>query len=316
MDELDDLTRQKLSKLAAAREETEAEVLARFGVDVLRTRCPKSISRQIKRLRGCELEASGVSDDGWAWVRIPSGRVFYSPISQSNHQSQFELTKDLLPDCLTAETFLAGLDVAQRYLSDYSWLPDEVLPPAGGTVIECGAYLGHKSVRFVDDAVGGDGKVLAVEMMPQNVSILRKNIEVNHMQGVIDVMEAGVWDRDSKLEVAGKGRQRYSIANLDKLNDSPTDTVVDTLSLDTIIERWGQPRVDLLYITINGAEIEAVRGLNEMRDRVQTVVIVAPYTRAGEPTAPVCRELLIEKGFRVDDTIGRDTYIIAHRDKA
>lgn len=217
-----------------------------------------------------EVGSAGVSK-GLSYLTLPNGRIFYGYISHGNHQRAYYYVRDLLPKQLDKYTFLLGLDVVHRYISDFARLPEKFLPGRGGIIVEAGAYLGHKTIRFVDEVVGTEGKVLAIEMMPDNVRILRKNIIKNGLESSIDVWEAGVWKEHSEMKVRGKSQQRNTLIYLEKL-DEDTGVVVPTYSLDEILENWGHEPVDLLYITLNGAEIEALQGLNMKLD-----VMLYPY---------------------------------------
>lgn len=286
----------RVDAIAAARGETPAQVIARFSTDDL-ARAPKSFSKHMGSLRKTRFEEAGVRD-GLAYVRLPDGKVFYSYISQPNHQRAFEFVSDTVPDGITAETYLISLDIAHRYATDFSWPPAAICPPKGGVIVECGAYLGHKTVRFAEELVGREGKVLAIEMMPDNVEILRRNVSENGLDGVIEIVEAGVWNAPGTLPVKGKGRQRNSLLEIDKI-DVDRDVEVRVDRLDTLIAEWGVPMVDLVFMTINGAEIEAVEGLDPDTTRIKGLFVAAPYERDGRSNAEICREKLIGKGFDI-----------------
>jgi FkbM family methyltransferase len=258
-----------------------------------------------------EVEHAGVCD-GLSFLKIPNGRMFYGYISHRNHQHAYHYVRDLLPKQLNKDTFLLGLDVVHRYVSDFAWLPEKFLPGRGGIIVEAGAYLGHKAIRFVDEVVGTEGKVLAIEMMPDNVRILRKNIIENGLESCIDVLEAGIWKEHSKVKVYGKSRQRNTIIHLEKL-DEDTGIVVPTYSLDEILENWGHEPVDLLYVTLNGAEIEALQGLNVKLNSVKIMFIASPYAREGIPNMGVVSDLLNEKGCHILNTRGSSIIAVTPR---
>ena len=145
-----------------------------------------------------------------------------------------------------------ALDVTRRYATDVAWYPREIMPGVGGTVMEVGAYLGHKTMRFVDEVVGPRGHVLAVEMMPDNCEVLHRNVVENGLDAVIDEFAGGVWSGDGEQPVKGAGRQRNTLAELAKL-PVQMGISVPTFSLDTLVERWGRPVVDFVLLTVNGA---------------------------------------------------------------
>ena len=293
--------KEKLNILAKTRGESPEVTLKKFSKKEI-SRCPPRFSKHLTNLMNAEVECAGVSD-GLSYLTLPNGRIFYGHISHSNHQRAYYYVRDLLPKQLDKYTFLLGLDVVQRYSSNFAWLPKKILPERGGIIVEAGAYLGHKTIRFVDDVVGTEGKVLAIEMMPDNVQILRKNIIKNGLESCVDVLEVGVWKERSEMKVLGKSRQRNTLIHLEKL-DKETGLFVSTYSLDEILENWGYEPVDLLYITLNGAEIEALQGLKTKLDAVKIIFVAAPYTREGIPNADVVHELLKEKGCHVLYTRG------------
>jgi FkbM family methyltransferase len=53
----------------------------------------------------------------------------------------------------------------------------------GSVVVDCGAHHGSCTILF-SRWVGDDGKVISLEPMPDNVAIIRKNIELNGLKNV------------------------------------------------------------------------------------------------------------------------------------
>ncbi|MBK1706879.1 FkbM family methyltransferase [Halochromatium glycolicum] len=299
---------ERLEALCRARGEDSSTVLRRFSSDEI-SRAPRSFSKHMDSLRKTVFAEAGVRD-GLAFVRLPNGRIFYGHTSKSNHRRAFDYVHDVVPSVITEETYLLGLDIAQRYASDFSWPPASILPPYGGTLVECGAYLGHKTIRFADELVGSSGKVLAIEMMPDNVEILRRNVQENGLNDVIDIVEAGVWNEKGALPVKGKGRQRNTLLDMDKLTDEHGFLArVDTL--DSLIEEWGQQSVDLVFMTINGAEVEALAGMDSSLSVARAIFVAAPYERNGRPSTEVCREIAENKGCKVlGESSGNRLYIV------
>lgn len=290
-------TLDRATKIAAVREETIEAVVERFGEDALH-RAPGSFSKHIPRLRRFEIAEAGAAD-GIAWVRLPDGHRLHSPESEPPHRRAFRFVEDLMPPALDEATFLAGIDAVQRFEHGLERLPEALTPRPDGCVVECGAYLGHKSIRFAESLVP-EGEVLAVEMMPRNVEILRRNVEANDLGERISILEAGVWNEAGEVEVWGKGRQRNSLVPLEHIKvDTGVMVRVDTL--DVLLDQWGRPFIDLLYVTINGAEIEALQGLVRRLPTVRGIFIVSPYDRDGVACAETCRELLVGKGCRLID---------------
>jgi len=281
--------RERLTALSKARDEPEEAVLERFGRTTL-ARCPRRFSPGLWLLRSLEIAEAGTRDKT-AWLRMPNGRVFYGYLSHPKARREYAYIKDIVPAVIDEDTFLLAQDIAKRYATAYTWPPAEIAPPRGGTVVEAGAYLGHKTIRFVDECLGPKGRMLAIEMVSENIDLLRRNIAENGLQHVIDALHVGVWRESGQQSIKGKGRQRYSLTDLPQLGTSVGESV-PVKDLDSLLEEWGEPIVDLLYISVNGAEIEALHGLVRTLERVRALFIVAPYQRDGRPSSDICREML------------------------
>ncbi len=136
--------------------------------------------------------------------------------------------------------------------------------------------------------------------MPDNVEVLRRNVHENGMEGKIDVVWGGVWDEPGYEFVYSKGRQRNSLVPLPKLTNTHR-TKVPVMTLDQIVSEWSVNEVDLVYMSINGAENEAIKGLNRRKPNVHRILIETPYERNGVSTMVICKKLLEERGYRFAD---------------
>lgn len=296
LSELSDDMQSRLKSICWARDETPEQVIARFGIDGLQ-RAPRRITKNIKAMRETVFDDAGIRD-GMAYVKMPNGRIFYGHLSEKNHRKQYIFMRDQLSPLIDEDTYLLALDVSVRYAKKLNWPCADVLPEKGGTVIECGAFLGHKSIRFIDEVIGKKGKLLAIELMPNNTDILYRNIEENGMKDCIDIVHAGVWSAPGVMSVKGKGRQRNSLLTIENLNVEQNINVrVD--SVHNFINEWDQPMVDLVYMTINGAEIEGIKGAIPSFDRIKNFFVVAPYAPEGIPSAEVCRQLFEENNCKL-----------------
>jgi len=289
----------KLKLLAAARGEDEHLTQKRFSRgEILGA---PSFSKHLTSLRRQKLASVGVAD-GLGWVELDDGHRFFSPKSHSSLVRQYDYVEDTLDPMITRETFLAAIDVTQRYLTDAAWPSPEIFSHdvQGTTVVELGAYLGHKTIRFAEAVAPFGGRVLAVEMMPDNYEILRKNIVENGLADVVDTRLVGVWSSRGSVSGVGKGRQRRSLHHLEQLGRGESfDAQVDTL--DGIVESWQRKSVNLVFATINGAEVEMLKGFSFKRVEVKNFFIAAPYvgnlgTRSG---AEFCYDELKSAGYRL-----------------
>ncbi len=294
--EMESVFWERAEVIAKVREETPDEVLRRFSTTELAS-APRSFSKHIPALRQAELFIETGVRDGMAFARTSDGRIFYGYTSRNNHRRAYKFVHDLLPSTITEDTFLVCLDVVQRYATDFTWPPEEILPSKSGIVVECGAYLGYKTIRLAEELVP-EGQVFAIEMMPDNVEILRRNIKENNLEDRVSIIEAGVWKESGELFVKGKGRQRNTLVDLEKLQENTgVKARVDTL--DSLLDEWGTEPIDLLFITVNGAEVEAIEGLNRWLPKVKAFFVAAPYERDGQANSDICKVLLKERGCHI-----------------
>ncbi len=284
--------KKKLERLSKVRGESIVETFNKFSKKV--DDMPLNFNKHTKNLLRFDFPKAGMRD-GMPYVELPNRRVFYGCLPNKKTRREFEFLKDRISHALSANTYLTALDVTSRYLTNYSWYPKELLPGKGGTVVEAGAYLGHKTIRFIDDAVGTEGKVLAVEMMPDNIEILRRNVKENGLKACVDIVESGVWNEKCEIKVMGKGRQRNSLVPIDKIGEDAKLTV-PVNSLDNILKSWGEKTIDFLVITVNGAEVEVLQGLEGELDRVKVIYVAACYTRNGQRTYESCLKILKDSG--------------------
>jgi FkbM family methyltransferase len=288
--------REALAQLATARGETPEATLERFTPAQLRQM--PDMPWCIPDLRRAKFSAAGKDPDGTPYVSLANGRVFYGHLSRRNHRRIYSYVSDVISPLVTEDTFLLAMDVVKRYLINWDDVSLPTPSSSGARLVEAGAYIGHKTLKYVDKVVGHEGRVLAIEMMPENAALLRRNIEANSLGDCTTIVEAGVWNAPGQIEAQGMGRQRNSLVRIDKL-DTEVKRAVRTDTLDNFLDAWGEPLIDLIVLTVNGAEIEALEGLVRWRDRVKAVRIYAGYARAGMPTHPKCVQILKEWGFTI-----------------
>jgi FkbM family methyltransferase len=292
-----------LERLAEARGETVDCVRRRFSKEEI-ARCPRRFNRHLAAVRKAKLARTGIRD-GLAFVELNNGRVFYSFPSTPGRRKEYRYVADTLPDVVTEDTYLAAIDVVHRYNTDFAWPPDGLVPTGRANIIELGAYLGHKTIRFAEELAGDGGRILAVEMMPDNCAILRRNIVENGFEKIVDLRNVGVWRESGTVEIYSKGRQRNSIGPIDKLQGG-TRMLASVESLDRIIGDWGVKPIDLVFVTVNGAETQILESFHPEARDVRAFFVAAPYSETGErPNSEVCKELLKSKGYAIVDVSNR-----------
>jgi FkbM family methyltransferase len=171
-------------------------------------------------------------------------------------------------------------------------------PGAGGVVIEGGAYIGYKAVRFAE-IVGAAGKVIAIEIGRQNYELMCRNIHANNMTSIITPVHCGIWKERGRMEAAFEHSNYYHLATPEEHEFMTRRESVPTETLDDIIDAHNLNIVDFLNIQTNGAELEAIEGLDRRLDSVKIIRTAAYYTRDGVPQTDAVMELLQKKGCTI-----------------
>jgi FkbM family methyltransferase len=293
----------KYMALAAARREDVLLTKSTFSEQQVLA-LPNNYPRQIHKLMDAEFEKSFVRD-GLGYVVNSRGFVLASEIGIPYHHRMFEALRDKLPETLLPETFLAGLNAAQRFES-IRWIPPHIRKNDAkvNSVVEIGAFLGHKAVRFATDYMPANGTYHAIELMEENYEILAANIVANKLQNIVKTHNIGISDADSPIEVFSKGRQRSGIVPISNIGDD-AKVVKDGMKLSTFFAAQNVQSVDFCYITVNGAELKVLEGARSVLDSIGFIRIVSKYDVDGHRVAPFCLEYLKDHGFTVSQR--RDT---------
>lgn len=151
---------------------------------------------------------------------------------------------------------------------------------AGMNVIDIGANIGYYSV-IAAGRVGPKGKVFSYEPEGDNFALLQKNIEVNRFTWA-RAIRAGLSDQTGKrkLFVAKDHTGIHSFAD-NRGVETGIEIEIDTL--DRSLERFGSPKIDLIKIDIEGAEILALTGMKKtLAANPDMVMFIELYPQAIE----------------------------------
>lgn len=154
---------------------------------------------------------------------------------------------------------------------DVSDTLDGLLRP-GSVFVDVGANYGWHSL-LAASVVGTTGRVIAIEPNPLNTRLLRRSAEENGFSN-ITVRTMATNDRDGfgALETDGSNGR---IISLDASIEEPVGCsfVVPCRRLDGILERAGDPTVDVVKIDVEGFELATLRGATELIERHHPVIV-------------------------------------------
>ncbi|MDE2364698.1 MAG: FkbM family methyltransferase [Hyphomicrobiales bacterium] len=121
---------------------------------------------------------------------------------------------------------------------------------SGGLVFDLGAHQGVVAM-MLGARVGAAGRVVALEATARNAKIAQQNVEMNGVSNV-EVLHAAVARSDGPVLFNQKRNGAIALVSHAGVQ------AVDGLSIDTLAARYGVP--DLVYMDIEGYEIEALKG--------------------------------------------------------
>lgn len=218
---------------------------------------------------------------------------------------------DLKPDTRDAEALfgfhgqhkdaIADLDDAAARAA----LMAAFAPKAGECIVDCGAFLGFGDLRLAPDVA--PGRIVAIEANRGCFELLQRNLAHNKATNVTALHNA-VWSGEGELELESTYAQGNSL--LAEVQEGTRKEKVRTISVDMAVAAHGLSRVDMLSLTLNGAEPEALDGaartLRELRPRVR---LAGWYTRGGEKIWSLAKPRLEAHGYRV--FVGRRSNVMA-----
>lgn len=192
-------------------------------------------------------------------------------------------------------------DQAHRYIADADeyWLRFG-LPGPGEVVIDVGAGRGEDVLAF-SRAVGPTGRVIAIEAHPLTFRLLTRFRDLNRLNNVTLVHAAAMDSRGFVSIVDAEHWDANAVAN----QDGENTTRVTAAPLDDICEANGIRSIALVKMNIEGAEREALPGMERMLASVQTVCVACHDFRAdrgdGEHfrTRAFVEQFLAAHGFEV-----------------
>lgn len=168
-------------------------------------------------------------------------------------------------------------------------------PKAGEVAIDCGAFLGFGAIRMALDMPGG--RVIAVEASSDGFARLAGNVERNGSTGVTP-RHAAIWSGEETRALQVTSAQANSL--IADVQDGDREELTPTATVDSLVRDYGLDRLDMLSLTLNGAEVEALQGavatLRDLRPRIRAA---GWYHRDGRRIAEILQPILESAGYEV-----------------
>jgi FkbM family methyltransferase len=182
----------------------------------------------------------------------------------------------------------------------------------GQTFVDIGAFLGfHTLYAYKILRSKKHYKIIAVEPYPPNYNILKRKIDRIKAKNIILVDEAIYIKDDTEVEF-----YRGGLCNWFGCGESPSGSVlptkqyrrgdyssdgvlrVRTVRLDSLINRFGLKRVDLVKMDIEGAEYHVLTDPTLDLSKVENLIVEVHYDYRSRESREII-DTLTRKGFKI-----------------
>jgi FkbM family methyltransferase len=151
----------------------------------------------------------------------------------------------------------------------------------GETFVDVGANVGYYSLRIAKDYSSKGVKIVAIEAHPGNYEALSKNIELNNFKCVTPIKKAvsdhkGIVTLYDRVDTRNRIRsEMYSLSNSFFHESKVARLGRGTLKIecDTLDSIFGDERIDVMKIDIEGAEIFALEGARNVLKKLRKIIV-------------------------------------------
>ncbi len=173
------------------------------------------------------------------------------------------------------------------------------------TIVDIGAYMGYGSLWASN--IVTNGRIISVEAIRDNYDIANKILSLNNKKNW-SLINSAIWHTSNQtLEIARTTRQANAIDS--NVIDGGSSKTVKTISIPSLIE-MSDSKVDLLSLTVNGAEVEAIRGMEDTDKSALPRRVLTPgwYKENGTLRAKIIEPMLADLGYTMARTPGNFIY--------
>ncbi len=186
----------------------------------------------------------------------------------------------------------------ERYILDYHFNNLK----NGDIYIDAGANIGFYTI-LASKLVGVSGKVIAIEMIPETMRILKINCQLNNINNVIFISNALANTVNQMVKASVyTGHFGQSSLNLHGVLSGESFIEVNTITLDAIISSSDLTHIKLIKMDIEGAEVLAIEGCFESFKKITSII----YEVLSDADNIKITSTLITNGFDVSDLDSRN----------
>lgn len=188
-------------------------------------------------------------------------------------------------------------------MEERSILAEKFSPQESWHCLDIGAFLGHGAI-WLRKRIGPTGKIICVEASQHNHAVIDEVVKLNDLTN-IQSHHGAIWRTDGET-IAFNMTTRQGNAIDSGVVKGTVSVDVTTVSVEYLTNALGCA-ADLMSLTVNGAEVEAIEGLITIDKELLPRRIIAPgwYMKEGKPRSDYLEPLFNSLGYKYVMTHGR-----------
>jgi len=149
----------------------------------------------------------------------------------------------------------------------------------GMTFVDAGAHVGHYTL-LASDLIGAGGRVIAFEPHPLLVQVLRRNVERAGCANAT-VSELALGRASGAVDLILHPCDNFGASSLraDTQAGHRPRAPVELTTLDDYLERAGGPKVDVVKLDVEGAELDVIDGARATLAANPDILLVVEFLR-------------------------------------
>ncbi len=176
----------------------------------------------------------------------------------------------------------------ERLIAAFRPRPDDV-------IIDGGAFVGIGDLRMAGELTAG--RIIAIEANRACYELLCRNRDYNKV-GNLTAQNRALWNTRGTLDLEVGYAQANTLVS--EVAKGEKKQPIETINVDALVDELQLPRVTMLSLTLNGAEVETLDGaertLSQLRPRIR---LAGWYKRNGVPIWKITKEKLEHHGYDV-----------------
>jgi len=216
-----------------------------------------------------------------------------------------------------------GLDIGEESIQKQISLDKEREPQATkvfmeiikqrNIVLDIGASIGYYTL-IAARIVGEQGKVYAIEPSPKNIEILRKNVEANSFEKIVEIHQKAISNQSGKIKLFISDKANLHTTFKSKLVRQKqvnfiTSLEVPSITVDEFLNDKTPP--DLIKMDIEGAEVEVIKGMKKtLASNKNMYLFIEIHPQLLDDTTLMCDflETLKNYKFEIKTAISHDDF--------